>query len=108
MTGNEFKRTQITLEQSRGSSGAILVIDAVKAVFANAFLVPTVWPGINCRRQGNCTMKSRVKHRNLWNRTQKLLNDLHAFEFGAIMQRREGFDFANGLFDRTRDNCRLP
>src|SRR5262249_54193287 len=78
-----------TAQECGCARGAILMIDAVESIAANAALEPFIRAWIDSRGQRHVSMKTSVENRHLSNRTQQILNDLHAFQLGAGVQRRE-------------------
>src|SRR6266700_5514966 len=75
------------------------MIDAVESIAANPLLEPLVRAGIGCRRQRHRAMKACVKDRDLRHWAQHFRNDLHTFQFGAIVERRKN----RSAFDRRLD-----
>src|SRR6266508_2316645 len=65
------------------------MIDAVESEAANAVLEPFIGAWIDGRAQRHVPMKPSVENRHLRDRAQQLLNDLHALQLGAGVQRRE-------------------
>src|SRR5262245_1319848 len=65
------------------------MIDAVKSVAANAALEPFIGARIYGRGQRHFPMKPRVENRHLRDRAQQLLDNLHAFQLGGGVKRRE-------------------
>ena len=89
MAGHEFQRQQILSEELRGALGAILVIDSVKSITTNPQGEPFIRAGIDSRGIRQSAVKASVEHSHLENVTHALLDDLDAFQLGAIMERRK-------------------
>src|SRR5262245_64152620 len=83
------------------------MIDAVESVAANAALEPFIGAWIDGRARRHVPMKPRVENRNLRDRAQQLLNDLHALQLGAGVQRRELGSGGDRRLHLGRDQNRL-
>src|SRR5712692_2470214 len=99
MASHEFQGIQVLAQQLCGTLCAILMIDPVESITANPLLEPIVRTGIRCRRQRHLAMEAGVKDRDLRHWAQQFRDDLHAFQFGAIV---EGGKNGNA-FDRRLD-----
>src|SRR6266480_7139085 len=89
MACHQFERVQVSAQKLCGTPRAILMIDPVKSVAANTVFEPLIRPRIHRRSRRQSAMKSGIENRDLRNSAQELFNNLHAFEFGAIMERSE-------------------
>src|SRR4029077_7462354 len=89
MAGYELERLWIFPKQLPRTQRAVLMVDPMKSVAANAFLEPFIRTGIDGRRCGHLLVKSRIENRDLRNVSQNLLDNVHAFQFCLNMQRRK-------------------
>src|SRR5262249_40542071 len=85
----------------------ILMIDAVESVAANAVFVPFIGAWIDGRAQRHVPMKPSVENRHLRDSAQQLLNDLHALQLCASVQRRELGSGGDRRLHIGRDQTRL-
>src|SRR5450755_2341413 len=83
------------------------MINSVKAVAANPLLEPIVGAGIRRCGQRHVVMKAGIENSDLRYRPEQLGDDLHAFEFSAIVKRRKNGSVFDGRFDVRRDYSRL-
>src|ERR1700674_1343941 len=106
MASYEFQRVQIPAEELGGTLGAILVIDAVKSVPANALREPFERTGVDGGRFRQSAVKTSVEDGDLENGAKAILDDFDAFQFGAIVERREsGHARYCGLYVRREGGC---
>src|SRR2546425_6945283 len=89
MAGYEPESFQIPFQESRGASGAILMVDSMKAVAANTFREPFVRTGIYRRRRRDAAMETCVENGYLRDVSEQFLDDIHNFQLASIMERRE-------------------
>src|SRR5271168_3178996 len=75
------------------------MIDPVEPVTADSLLEPLVRTRVGGRRQRHGPMKACIENRDLRYRTKQLRDNVHAFEFGAIMERSK----CRRAFDRSLD-----
>ena len=80
------------------------MIDAVKSIAVNPVRKPFVGAGINRRSQRHLAMEAGIEDGNLRHRSEQFLNDLHAFQFSAIVKRSKGGDLGDRRFDLGRDH----
>src|SRR5277367_2351201 len=81
---HELQLGEICLQQLRGSTRAVLMVDAMKAKFADALLDPLIRTGINVRRFRQRIVEASVKHSHLQNPAAELFDLCDAIQFGAI------------------------
>src|SRR2546422_11677135 len=89
MAGYEPESFQIPFQESRGASGAKLMVDSMKAVAANTFREPFVRTGIYRRRRRDAAMETCVENGYLRDVSEQFLDDINNFQFASIMERRE-------------------
>src|SRR3989442_2138307 len=89
MAGYEPESFQIPFQESRGASGAILMVDSMKAVAANPFREPFVRTGIYRRRRRDAAMETCVENGYLRDVSEQFLDDINNFQPASIMERRE-------------------
>src|SRR3989442_7976051 len=89
MAGYEPESFQIPFQESRGASGAILMVDSMKAVAANTFREPFVRTGIYRRRRRDAAMETCVENGYLRDVSEQFLDDINNFQLASIMERRE-------------------
>ena len=86
MASDNFKRLWVFPQQLSGTFAAVLMIDAVESITANALVDPLIGPGISCGLLRHLTMKSGIENGDLRNPAQNTFNNLHALEFSPDMQ----------------------
>src|ERR1700722_11247182 len=86
---------------------AILMIDSVESKAAYALRQPFIRTGVNKGRIGQGTVESGIKDSDLRNCSEFLFDESDAFEFHAIMKRRENGHALDGGFDCRGDGDRL-
>src|SRR5215472_6807253 len=86
MAAHNFESSNIRPEQLRGAFGTVPMIDTMKSVSANAALVPLIRTRIDRSGWWHLVMKRGIENGHLGNRAQEILDNLHAFQFGANMQ----------------------
>src|SRR5436309_16063547 len=89
MAGYEPESFQILFQESRGASGAILMVDSMKAVAANTFREPFVRTGIYRRRRRDAAMETCGENGYLRDVSEQFLDDINNFQLASIMDRRE-------------------
>src|ERR1700683_706758 len=88
MAGDEPQFRTFSAEQLGGALCAVLVIDAMESVAADALLEPFVRPGINGSGQRQTVMKSSVEDGDLRNLPQQRGDCTDSLDFDAVVQRR--------------------
>src|SRR5208282_6623945 len=68
---------------------AILMVDAMKSITANALRYPLVWSWVDGSFLGHVGVKGRIKHGDLRNATEHLLDDFDSIQSGGIVERRK-------------------
>src|SRR5439155_2211148 len=92
---------------SGGARRAILMIDAVEPVAANAAFEPFIGPWIDRGSRRHFPMESCIKDGYLRDRAQQLLDEFHSFQFGLIVERRERGGAGDRRFDFRCDQRRF-
>src|SRR4029077_2998798 len=104
MAGYELERLWILPKKLPRTHRAVLMVDSMKSVTANAFLEPFIRTGIDGRRNGHLLVKSRIENRDLRDASQNLLDNFHAFQFCLNVQRRKCRNALNFRVD-LESNC---
>src|SRR5947209_397928 len=86
---------------------AILVIDAMESVSANALFVPGVRARVNLCFVGQSAMKAGVENRNLRNSGKEFCREINAFQSRFIVQRSYRGNVRNCLTNLRRDHRTL-
>src|SRR4029077_1675381 len=81
----------------------VLMIDPVKSIAADSALKPLVRAWVDRSRGRKSVVECGVKDRALPNLASKFFDDLDAFEFPAIVQRRRGRHAGDNAFDLRGD-----
>src|SRR5207247_10171479 len=89
MAGYEPESFQIPFQESRGASGAILMVNSIKAVSSNTYREPFVRTGIYRRRRRDAAMETCVENGYLRDVSEQFLDDINNFHLASIMERRE-------------------
>src|SRR5207247_8582798 len=89
MAGYEPESFQIPFQESRGASGAILMVNSIKAVSSNTYREPFVRTGIYRRRRRDAAMETCVENGYLRDVSEQFLDDINNFQLASIMERRE-------------------
>src|SRR5215470_16338038 len=75
----------------------------MKPITTNTLLKPSVRAWVYNCGQWHLAMKSSVEHRYLRNVPHQFLDDLHSFQFGAVVQRGNGGNSSNSSLDFRRN-----
>jgi hypothetical protein len=89
MAGHQSERPGIFAEQTRGTVGAVLMVDAMESVAPNAALEPFIGSGIDSRRSRHLAMKPGIENGNLRNASEKIFDDVHSLKLSANVQWRK-------------------
>src|SRR5213079_3200147 len=108
MTRDQPQRREIATQNLGRATGAVPMADAVKAIAANALLVPFVGSRIDRSRHLDGAVKGRVKNRHLRDFANHSFGRLNGLEVGAVVQRRERRQASDGCFYFGSDERRLP
>src|SRR6202030_76947 len=98
------ERQEIFPEELRGALRAILMIDSVESKAAYALREPFIRTRVNKRCIGQGTVESGIKGGDLGDGSEFLFDESDAFEFHAIMKRRENGHALDGGFDCRSDH----
>src|SRR5208283_606090 len=93
----------IPSEHLRRPLGTVLMIDPVESVAANPALKPLIRTRIDRRGWWYLAVKRGIEDGHLGNSAEKILDYLHAFHFGANVQRRKRGHAVNGRAHFGRD-----
>src|SRR5262245_47464226 len=89
MAAHNLERSLRRSEHLLSALCAVLMIDAVESVAANAALEPLIGTRIDRRGQWHLAVKTGIEDGHLSNSTQKILYNLHAFQFRPNVERSE-------------------
>src|SRR5579875_49489 len=89
MAVHDAQSRQLAANDLRGTTGAILVTDAVKAIAMNALLIPCIRAGVDSGFEWHMTVKGSIENGYLWHTRQETLRCLNPLKINWIMQRRK-------------------